>query len=113
MISLLYNVAGKRIVAVGRPSPNKWEDIPDIYEMPRNLFDITFSKMIGKRLEIKGGIKDLLNEKIKYIQTINTLVDMDIYTNGSETGTKKFNREQITKAWYPGRYISIGLTFRL
>jgi len=36
MASLVYNRIGKRIIAVGRPSPNEWESIPDIYEMPRN-----------------------------------------------------------------------------
>jgi outer membrane receptor for ferrienterochelin and colicin len=113
MISLLYNVIGKRIVAVGRPSPNKWEDIPDIYEMPRNLLDLTFSKMIGKRIEIKGGIKDILNEKVEYVQTINALVNMDTYSNGVTTGMKQFNRQQVTKSWYPGRYISLGITLRL
>ena len=57
MVSVMYNTVGKRIVAVGRPSPNQWEDIPDIYEMPRNLIDLTVSKTIGKRFEIKGGHK--------------------------------------------------------
>ena len=40
MVTLLYNIIGKRIVAVGRPSPNEWEDIPNIYEMPRNVLDL-------------------------------------------------------------------------
>ncbi len=113
MISLLYNVIGKRIVAVGRPSPNMWEDIPDIYEMPRNVLDLTFSKMIGKRIEIKGGIKDLLNEQVRYVQTIDALVDMDVYSNGETTGMKQFDRKQVTKSWYPGRYVSLGITVRL
>ena len=86
MISLLYNVIGKRIVAVGRPSPNAWEDIPDIYEMPRNVFDLTVSKTIGKRFELKGGIRDLLNEKAEYMQAINATVDMATYSKGAETG---------------------------
>jgi len=113
MISLLYNVIGKRIVAVGRPSPNIWEDIPDIYEMPRNVLDLTFSKMLGKRIEIKGGIKDILNEQVRYIQTVDALVDMDAYSNGLASGMKQFDRRQVTKSWYPGRYISLGVTFRL
>jgi hypothetical protein len=53
MISVLYNIIGKRIVAVGRPSPNEWEDIPDIYELPRNVLDLTVSKTLGKNIEIK------------------------------------------------------------
>ena len=113
MVSLLYNVIGKRIVAVGRPSPNAWEDIPDIYEMPRNVFDLTVSKTIGKRFELKGGIRDLLNEKAEYMQAINATVDMATYSNGVEQGIKEFNRNQYTRIYYPGRYFSLGLTVKL
>lgn len=113
MVSLLYNVIGKRIVAVGRPSPNSWEDIPDVYEMPRNVFDLTISKTIGKRFEIKGGIRDILNEKAEYMQSINTTVDMESYSKGTEQGMKEFNRKQYTRTYYPGRYISLGITFKI
>ncbi len=113
MVSLLYNVIGKRIVAVGRPSPNKWEDIPDIYEMPRNVIDLTVSKSIGRHLEIKGGIKDLLNEKIEYVQTINAVVDMTAYSDGTDTRLKKFDNKQYTRTFYPGRYLSLGLSLKL
>ena len=58
MVTLLYNIIGKRIVAVGRPSPNEWEDIPNIYEMPRNVLDLAVSKKINKNFELKLGIKD-------------------------------------------------------
>ena len=113
MFSALYNVIGKRIAAVGRPSPNQWEDIPDIYEMPRNLVDLTFSKTIGKHLEIKGGVKDLLNQKIEYRQRINTSVDMSIYSNGAAEGMKKFDETQVTKSYYPGRYFTLGVSLKL
>jgi outer membrane receptor protein involved in Fe transport len=113
MVSLLYNVIGKRIVAVGRPSPNQWEDIPDIYEMPRNEFDITISKTIGKRFEIKGGIKDILNEKAEYMQSVNASVDMGVYSKGTEQGIKEFDRKQYTRIYYPGRYFSLGITLKM
>jgi len=112
-ISLLYNVIGKRIVAVGRPSPNEWEDIPDIYEMPRNVIDLTFSKTIGKNIEIKGGIKDLLNQAVEFRQTVNASVNMDSYSNGSITGNKQFIRDQVTKSFLPGRYFSLGLSLKI
>jgi len=113
MVSALYNIIGKRIVAVGRPSPNQWEDIPDIYEMPRNVIDLTISKTIGKRFEIKGGIKDILNEKAEYMQSINTTVNMETYSKGTNQGFKEFNRNQYTRILYPGRYFSLGITFKI
>lgn len=113
MFSMLYNVIGKRIVAVGRPSPNQWEDIPDIYEMPRNVIDLTFSKMIGEKIEIKGGIKDLLNEKVEYVQNVNTLVDMNNYSDGIDKSFKYFKRDQVTKSYLPGRYFTIGISLKI
>jgi hypothetical protein len=84
MISLLYNIIGKRIVAVGRPSPNEWEDIPDVYEMSRNVLDLTISKTIGKKFEIKGGMR-IFSMRVEYMQTINALVDMR-HIQGQEEG---------------------------
>jgi len=113
MMSLLYNVIGKRIVAVGRPSPNQWEDIPDIYEMPRNVLDFTFSGMIGKNIEIKGGIKDILNQPVRTTQNVNTYIDMSNYAQGADKGLKYFDREQVTKFYVPGRTFLIGISLKL
>jgi len=112
MVSLLYNVIGKRISAVGIPSPNEWDDTPNIYEMPRNVLDLTFSKMIGKKIEIKGGIKDILNEEIRYVQPVDATVDMNIYTNGEVTGDKHFKKDQVTRSFRPGSYLTFGVTLR-
>lgn len=112
MVTALYNVIGKRIVAVGRPSPNSWEDIPNIYEMPRNVIDLAISKKIGDHIEIKAGVKDILNQRVKLTQTVNTNVDMSDVTNGSQTGIKYFDRNQITKSYQPGRYITLALTYK-
>ncbi|MBA3900148.1 MAG: carboxypeptidase-like regulatory domain-containing protein, partial [Bacteroidetes bacterium] len=53
-VTLLYNIIGKRLFIIGT------DDYPDIYEMPRNVFDLTVSKKIGKRIEVKVGITDIL-----------------------------------------------------
>jgi hypothetical protein len=112
MMSLLYNIVGKRIVAVGRPSPNQWEDIPDIYEMPRHGLDCTFSKAIGKNVEIKGGIKDILNQTVRFQQNINTNVDMSVYSQGADSGILYFDRDQETKSFSPGRTILLGVSLK-
>lgn len=109
MASLVYNRIGKRIIAVGRPSPNAWESIPDIYEMPRNETDLALSKKIGEKLELKAGIKDLFGEQVVFRQQVTTVVDMSNY--GGD-GTKAFNRSQDTRSWYPGRQYTIGLTMK-
>ncbi|MCU0410615.1 MAG: TonB-dependent receptor [Bacteroidales bacterium] len=110
MASLVYNRIGKRIIAVGRPSPNEWESIPDIYEMPRNEADLSVSKKVGERFEIKAGIKDLFGEKVVFQQRVNALVDMAYY--GGD-GSRLFDRTQNTRSYYPGRQFSIGISMKI
>jgi outer membrane receptor for ferrienterochelin and colicin len=112
MVTLLYNIIGKRIVAVGRPSPNQWEDIPNIYELPRNLLDLAVSKKITKKLEIKAGIKDILNQQIRLVQTINTSVTMSEINGANSSEVKHFLRDQVTKSCTPGRYLTLGITYK-
>lgn len=112
MITAMYNIIGKRIVAVGRPSPNRWEDIPDIYENPRNLIDLAVSKKVGEHIEIKLGLKDLLNEEISSVQTINANVNMADLTGGKDPSIKNFKREQVVKSYKPGRYGTFGITYK-
>ncbi len=111
MVNLMYNVIGKRIQIVGIPEQNAWEDIPDVYEMPRNLVDLVISKKIGKYTEIKFSVKDLLNQSVVYKQNINTSVDLSHY-NGGKTDIKNFNRDQILRRFKPGSSFSLELAFR-
>ncbi|MHC1703632.1 MAG: TonB-dependent receptor [Tenuifilaceae bacterium] len=101
-VSALYNVIGKRIIVVGQLAQNSDDNIPDLYEMPHNLIDITVTKKIGKHIEIKGGIKDLLNEKYKFQQSFS-------YTNSSnETVERNLN----TKEYKRGTVFSLGLSYK-
>jgi len=100
--SVLYNIIGKRIIAVGQPMQNAQEDIPELYEMSRNSLDVTFTQKIGKFTELKLGIKDIINQPIVYNQIIN------IETDGVNS-----TRNQINKQYKPGRYISLGVNVKL
>lgn len=82
--NIQYNVVGQRLFAVGS------EFNPDIYEMPRNVLDLTVSKGIGKRIEIKFGAQDLFNQKIWLIQDSNRdgkISDIDENIMTYKTGT--------------------------
>jgi len=113
MVTILYNIIGKRIVAVGRSSPNEWEDIPNIFELARNVLDLAISKKINNHFEIKAGIKDLFNEQVRLVQTINTSVDMNVI-NGDKAAPniQHFKSEQVTKSYQPGRYLTLGVTYK-
>lgn len=87
-VSVQYNVIGDRILAVGIPFQNEEQDIPDYYEKHQHLVDITISKEIGKKLEVKAGVKNLLNQKYNtyqpYIGTGNTdmIMNNKLYDQG-------------------------------
>lgn len=97
--SLLYNRIGKRIVGVGRSlgtsGSEDTKDIPDSYEMPRNVIDFSLSKKIG-RWELTANVRDLLAEPVKF-QQIETIDGRTI--------------NEVTKRYRPGR--NIGLTAKV
>jgi outer membrane receptor for ferrienterochelin and colicin len=111
MVNLLYNVIGKRINIVGVPEQNAWEDIPDVYEMPRHLVDFIISKKIGKYAELKLSIKDMLNQSIVFKQNVKTKVDMSHYMGGASE-IKYFDRDQVLRRFKPGGSCSLELVFR-
>jgi len=72
--SLNYNLCGKRIVYVGTPTnPHTWE-------LPRNSLDLTVEKSIGKRLSLKAGLKDILNQPVRFVQYYGPAEDIEMDT---------------------------------
>jgi hypothetical protein len=110
VVSVLYNVIGKRLNIVGIPNSLVWEDIPDVYEMPRHVIDFTISQKLGKHIEIKGGIKDILNQNVLYQQNIDYDVDMTNYGD-INASVKHFSRKQDIRKFRPGSFYSLGVTF--
>ncbi len=101
---LLYNRIGKRIVGIGRSVDSQGNTsnntIPDIYELPRNAVDLTFTQRISKVFEVKLALRDLLAEPIEFKQ-FPTFID--------QQGQTQY-REQVTKSYNPGRSFSLSVT---
>ncbi|MBN1415239.1 MAG: TonB-dependent receptor [Bacteroidales bacterium] len=97
MISVLYNVIGPRIAYVGNPTN------PHIYQMPRNLLDITISKKIGKYFTVKAGVKDIFNQPIELKQDEY----VQIIPNNSDTEVK---RVQQTLLYKPSTAFTLGIS---
>ncbi len=104
-INFLYNVVGKRIVTVGNP----YQDTPDIYEMPRNLADLTISQRIGEHFTIKASVQDIFNNPYIFRQTITFNQD----TDGDGAGDTEVSRIQDMRTYSPGTYFSLGATWNL
>ena len=95
-INLLYNVTGRNIVFVGSPDQVEY---PDIYVMPRNVIDLTFSKSIGEKLQLRGGVSDLLNQEVLYLQ------------DGNQDGKFERNFDQAILRYRPGQLFSLGFNY--
>jgi hypothetical protein len=96
---LMYNIIGKRIVGIGRNDNSQSgsidNDVPDMYEMPRHVLDLSLSYRFGKRVELSVGLRDMLAAPVVYRQ----------FPEFTETGNggKIHKRVQTTKEYKPGR----------
>jgi len=103
--NVLYNIIGKRIVGIGRVETSEGSsinnDIPDMYEMPRNTIDFSISKKIGKIVELSVGAKDILAQKVTFKQ----------FPKFEDSTGKLHEREQTTKEFKPGRNITVTAKF--
>ncbi len=78
--SLSYNVQGPRVVSTG-----SYSDIPDIYELPRNLIDLKVMKSMGKHFSLSLKVMDILNSPIVRAYKIDNAYDLiyDRYRYGT------------------------------
>lgn len=105
-VGVLYNRIGKRIVGIGRSDLSSGgsidNDIPDMYEMPRNALDLVVSKRLGRIWELKFSARDLLNEEIRFCQ----------FPEFTDASGRTQTREQTTKRYRPGRGFMLGVSAR-
>ncbi len=94
-VNVLHNIIGKRIMVIGTSY------IPDTYEMPRHLLDITVTKGIGRHFEIKAGVRDLLKPAVILLQDAN------------EDGVFDKRKDQMIEKFTPGTIFSLGITYKL
>jgi outer membrane receptor protein involved in Fe transport len=59
---ILYNVSGARIASVGS------NGLPDIYEQPRHLVDLSFAQGVGEHVDLKATIENLLDAPVRFTQ---------------------------------------------
>jgi outer membrane receptor protein involved in Fe transport len=104
-LSLLYNIIGKRITGLGKSnsSDNNINSlIPNSYELPRNVLDFTIIKTVGKKLEIRCSVKDILSEDVIFKQ-------FPVF----EKNNTVYKREQIIRQYNPGQSVSLSVLLKL
>lgn len=68
-VTLLYNVFGRRIDEVGA------KDLPDTYEQPRHVLDLTAAQRIGRHVDVKATVENLLDATVLF--TVGEEADED------------------------------------
>ena len=105
-LALMYNRIGKRIVGVGRSEGAIGSDdlvnIPDSYEMPRDLIDFSVSKKWGN-LEVKASVKDILAQKVRFMQFDNVTLQ-----DGQQRDV-----QQVVKEYRPGQTFRLSISYQL
>lgn len=94
-LNLFYNVIGRRLAYIG------YDGYPDIYEMPRNVIDLTITKTFNNRFSLKANFNDLLNQESLWLQDGN--------------GDKVFSRtdDQSIARYKNGRLFGLTLTYKV
>jgi TonB dependent receptor/CarboxypepD_reg-like domain/TonB-dependent Receptor Plug Domain len=92
--NILYNVIGPRIFVIGDNVLSA-----NVYEMPRHVIDLNLTKNIGKRVELKLGVQDVLNQAFRLVQ--------DTDRNNKITDT-----DGVYQTYRRGTNSSVGITYR-
>ena len=98
--NVLYNVFGQRIFTVGN-SQN-----PTVYEMPRHVVDLNLTKQFNKKLELRLGIQDILNQYVRFAQDFNH--DGKI---GSDVTSQSASADQMLRKFKRGSYFTISAIY--
>jgi TonB-dependent receptor len=98
--NILYNVFGQRIFAVGN------KNNPTIYEMPRNVVDLNLTKQVNKKLEMRLGIQDILNQYVRFVQDFNR--DGKI---GSDVTSQTADADQTVRRFKRGSYYTLSAIY--
>jgi hypothetical protein len=91
--SALYNVVGPRIFIIG------FDAYPDIYEMPRNLLEVTSTIRLSQSFDLRVGVGDIFNQSHVLLQDAN------------QDGRFDRNNDQIIQRYKSGRTFLLGLNF--
>ncbi len=79
-VTVGYNVQGARLVIASDNSER-----PDVYELPRHLFDIKITSKLGRHFGVSFTVKDVLNSPVRrsYNNNDGFTLDYDNYQYGT------------------------------
>ncbi len=100
-VSVMYNVVGRRLFAVGGYTDAGDAVFEDIYEMPRNLIDLSITQKFTDRLQGKLTVSDILNQPYILMQ------------DGNRDGIFDRSSDQIVQQNRFGSLITLNITCKI
>lgn len=100
-VSALYNVVGRRLFAVGGYTESGEVAYEDIYEMPRNILDLSISKTFKQKIQVKLSVADVLNQKFVLMQ------------DGNRDGDFNRSDDQIIQQNRFGALYTLGVSYKV
>ena len=90
--NIMYNVVGPRTFGVGN------RQFATVYQVQRHVVDLTITKGFGKHWELKGGVKDLLNQAF-------------IMKEDSDRNNKNSDADKTILNYKTGAYFTLGAAY--
>ncbi|MDJ1482539.1 TonB-dependent receptor [Cytophagaceae bacterium YF14B1] len=103
-VSALYNVIGQRLTTVGNSFTS------ELYELPRDVIDLTVTQRINRYLRIRAGVQDILNQAFRiYRDRDRSRTYNPNHLSLYDPEAKTYIRDYMEEKYRPGSYFSLGL----
>ena len=117
-VGVIYNYAGENIYAAGRGyKANQFvggaEFRGGLIELPRQLLDFSYTQRIGKGMQMKFAVQNLLDSKIEMAEDNNFTDNYEKYheqPTEMEDGRMDYG-DNIASRFKPGRYFSLSILY--
>jgi TonB-dependent receptor len=103
-IRALYNVFGPRIVEVGSSG------IPDVYELPRHVVDVSVAQKLAKHFDLKLTVQNLLGAPVVLAHKGSTLYYRETRADG-RAGRLFAHEDPTTRRFQPGTTVSLSAQY--
>jgi len=103
-VRALYNIFGPRIVQVGS------QGIPDVYELPRHVIDLSVAQKIVKHFDLKLTVQNLLGVPVELAHRGSTLYYRETLADSSP-GRAFAHKDPITRRYQPGTTFALSAQY--
>lgn len=116
-ISFIYNIVGERIYATSTEfkAPGNMLDLTgglyrgSLIELPRQMLDMSITQRIGKGIQGKFSVQNLLNKPIETAEDFNYTYKYEKYRE--DGASVEESGDNISSRFNPGRYFQFSLSY--